>query len=170
MLAAGSIIYVVGLFMVSLADQYYSIFLAQALAMGIGIGLTFIPAVASVSHHFRRRRALATGIVVSGSSVGGVCFPIMLNNLFEKQGFAQGVRASGYLILGCLAVANCLITTRLPPFKQRPAHMQVRPDIKSIVTDVPYLICNAGIFCVIISIFYPFFCKASTCPRAGGIG
>jgi MFS family permease len=44
--------------------------------MGVGIGLLFLPAVGAVSHHFQKRRALATGIVVSGSSVGGIIFPI----------------------------------------------------------------------------------------------
>ena len=38
MLAVGSVIYVVGIMMVSLADQYYSIFLSQGLTMGLGIG------------------------------------------------------------------------------------------------------------------------------------
>ena len=38
LLVVGSIIYVVCVQMVSLANQYYSIFLAQGLGMGIGIG------------------------------------------------------------------------------------------------------------------------------------
>ena len=39
MLVAGSIIYVVSLFMISLAKDYYSIFLAQGLGAGVGIGM-----------------------------------------------------------------------------------------------------------------------------------
>jgi MFS family permease len=46
--------------------------------MGLGLGLMFIPAVSVVAHHFRKRRAMAMGIVVSGSSCGGIVFPIML--------------------------------------------------------------------------------------------
>lgn len=92
----GSIIYAVCVQMVSLAHEYYSIFLAQGLGMGLGIGelllityfvfcpadtnalsaLVFLPALGAVSHFFLKRRALATGIVVSGSSIGGICFPI----------------------------------------------------------------------------------------------
>lgn len=38
LIAVGSIIYVICLQMVSLATEYYSIFLAQGLGMGLGIG------------------------------------------------------------------------------------------------------------------------------------
>jgi hypothetical protein len=180
LLIAGSIIYAVCVQMVSLAHEYYSIFLAQGLGMGLGIGastwspffraqmdincadltfyvaLMFLPAIGAVSHFFMKRRALATGIVVSGSSIGGICFPIsenniryfkallddlltslwywiVLNHLFQSVGFGWGVRASGFLILGCLVAANLLIHTRLPPRKDRPAHMQFEPDMSESV-------------------------------------
>jgi hypothetical protein len=55
------------------------------------------------------------GITVSGSSFGGVCFPIMLNRLFDSVGFAWGVRAAAFLMLGCLIIANFLVRSRLPP-------------------------------------------------------
>lgn len=133
--------------------------------------LVFLPAIGAVSHFFLKRRALATGIVVSGSSMGGIIFPIsmllarisstihlsdnrllvppftVLNNLFEKVGFGWGVRASGFLILGCLVLANLLIHTRLPPRKKRPAHMQFKPDMSKshtleltlVIADLIYL-------------------------------
>lgn len=57
--------------------------------------------------------------------------------------------AKQFLIMGCLFLANALMRTRLPPRKQRPAHMQAKPDIKGIMTDVPYLVFAAGAFMVI---------------------
>lgn len=47
--------------------------------MGLGLGLTFLPSLSVVGHHFRARRALAVGVAISGSSAGGIVFPIMLN-------------------------------------------------------------------------------------------
>jgi len=44
--------------------------------MGLGIGLSFIATLSITTHHFRRRKALVTGIAMSGSSVGAVIFPI----------------------------------------------------------------------------------------------
>ncbi|KAJ7160288.1 MFS general substrate transporter [Mycena filopes] len=77
---SGSIIFTFSLFMLSLAKpfQYYQASYAQGLGMGIGLGLTFVPTVSITAHHFAKRRSLATGIVMSGSSVGGTIFPIFI--------------------------------------------------------------------------------------------
>lgn len=76
MLFGGSVLYVFCLMMVSLSTSYYSIILSQGVGLGLANGILFIPSIGAVSHHFLKRRALATGIVVTGSSVGGIVFPI----------------------------------------------------------------------------------------------
>jgi MCP family monocarboxylic acid transporter-like MFS transporter 10 len=115
----GSFLYTFSVFMLSLCerDQYYQVFLAQGLGMGLGQSFLFLPSLTIVSHHFRRRRALATGIVVTGASAGGVIFPIMLNRLFQNPsvGFNNGVRVSAGVIGTLLLIANLLVRTRLPP-------------------------------------------------------
>jgi len=55
------------------------------------------------------------GLTVAGSSLGGVCYPIMLDRLFNSVGFGWGVRAVAFLMLGCLLLANCLVRSRLSP-------------------------------------------------------
>lgn len=54
--------------MLSLAQhhQYYQVFLAQGIGMGIGMGLMFLPAISVTSHYFRRRRTIAMGFVIAG--------------------------------------------------------------------------------------------------------
>ncbi|PIL29485.1 MFS general substrate transporter [Ganoderma sinense ZZ0214-1] len=70
----GSVLCVFAMMMVSLAqkDQAYQLFLSHGVVFGIGIALMFNPAVAVVGHWFRRRRATAIGVVLSGGAVGGV--------------------------------------------------------------------------------------------------
>lgn len=46
--------------------------------MGLGLGLVFTPAISISSHHFKKKRAMAAGIALSGSSVGAVVHPILL--------------------------------------------------------------------------------------------
>lgn len=158
LVAVGSIVYVVAIFMTSLCKEYWQIFLAQGLAAGLGLGITFIPIIGVIPHWFKRRRALATGIVVSGSSVGGICFPIMLNKLFASIGYAKGVRASGYIILGCMILANILVKPRIPGRKYRPAHMQFpAPDMKAILRHDAYWATIAGGFLIIWGLFMPIF-------------
>ena len=74
-----------------------------------------------------------------GSSIGGIIFPIMLNNLFDgEDGFKWGVRASAFFVLGVLVIVNLLITTQPA---SRPLHSK-KPDISVILTDVPYMLAN----------------------------
>lgn len=101
-------------------DLIYQIFLTQGLGAGIGTGLLYIPSMAIVSHYFVKRRALAMTIVVSGSSLGAVIHPIMLNKTLEGYlGFKNAVRASAGLVTGLLLIACLLMRTRLPPPKQK---------------------------------------------------
>ncbi|KAG9127643.1 hypothetical protein FRC07_011229, partial [Ceratobasidium sp. 392] len=155
--AAGSFLYTFCLFMLSLAkeNQYYQVFLPQAVGLGIGLGLLFLPSIGVISHHFRRRRSLAMGIVTSGSSCGGIVFPIMLNKIFQRTGFAWGVRSTAFVILGCFIAANLMMRTRLPPKSQRPPAPS--PDVKGIVTDTAFQLSVAGAFLVMLGLFLPFF-------------
>ncbi|TFK31184.1 MFS general substrate transporter [Crucibulum laeve] len=141
----GSVIFVFSIFMVSIAhhDKYYQLYLCQGLGMGIGAGLLYVPAMAIQTHYWRSRRALAMGIVITGTSAGGIIFPIMLNQLFKgSAGFAWGVRISAFICLGLLILGNILMTTNPEVL----AEGKPKPDIKAIVTDVPYMICSIGGF------------------------
>jgi len=152
----GSLIYVFSLFMVSIShtDKFYQLYLSQGLGMGIGAGLLYVPCVAVQAHHWRARRALAMGIVATGSSLGGIIFPIMLNRLFKSSaGFKWGVRASAFIVLGMLLFANLLM-------KAKPrANGVERPkvDLKGIMTDKPYLISIVSVFIIDWGIFFPYF-------------
>ncbi|KAF9038891.1 MFS general substrate transporter, partial [Rhodocollybia butyracea] len=129
----GSILYVFSLFMLSIAhtDKYYQIFLSQGVGMGIGAGLIYLPAVAIQSRHWQAHRAFAMGVV----TIGNILFPIMLNQLFKNPsvGFEWGVRASAFLVLGLLIIGNLLMSDNQPDLTNRP-----KPDMKYLMTDVPY--------------------------------
>lgn len=75
---------------------------------------SFTPSVAVMGHWFKRRRAYALGIIIAGSSLGGVVYPIILQELQRKLGFAWAVRIAGFLTLACLLIANLTVKTRLP--------------------------------------------------------
>ncbi|KAJ7716663.1 MFS general substrate transporter [Mycena maculata] len=151
----GGLIFTFSVFMLSLAKpgQYYQIFLAQAVGMGIGLGMTFLPTLGIVVHHFRRRRGLASGIALSGSSIGATIFPIMFNNLVPKLGFGRTIRATGAIIPPCLVIGNCLMRTRLPPRSKRPPGPA--PDIKSFFFDPPYLWAVLGMFFSLLGLYFP---------------
>ncbi|KAF4585078.1 hypothetical protein EYR40_001914 [Pleurotus pulmonarius] len=154
---SGSVIYLVSLFLLSLAKphNYYQNFLAQGVGMGIGMGLMFLPSLTITSHYFRRRRSLAMGVVIAGSSLGGCLYPILLNNLFVKNDWGWGVRAVGFIDLGLLLMANLFMRTRLPSRKHKPDSKKV--EFKTIIYDLPYMVFVAGSFLVFWGLFFPFF-------------
>jgi MFS family permease len=67
----GSFLTVFGMFMLSLSTNFYQVFLSQALCVGLGQGLTYIPALALISSYFTTKRPIAIGVAAVGSSVGG---------------------------------------------------------------------------------------------------
>ena len=145
-----------GLFMLSLAqrDQFYQIFLAQGICAGIGAGMLYVPSYAVVGHYFLKRRTLVMSIVASGSSLGAVLHPIMLNNTFEKLGFGTAVRASAGLVSGMLLIACILMKPRLPP----PAKsIPLIPAIKKFSHDIPYVLATVGMTIFGIGFYFPLY-------------
>jgi len=143
--------------MLSLANpqKYYQLFLAQGVGMGLGSGLLLVPAMSVQSHHWRKRRSLAMGFVMTGERLIRL-IPIMLNQLIHgRTGFAWGVRATAFLTLGLLVIANCIMTTRLPSAKQRPNDKPA--SLGAVVTDIPYMIALTGMFLVLWGLFFPYF-------------
>ncbi|PVF96839.1 MFS general substrate transporter [Serendipita vermifera] len=157
---AGSLLYVFCYFMLSLAQpgHYYQVFLAQGIGAGVALGLLFLPAIGVISHHFRNRRSFAMGIVVSGSSFGGLVFPVMINKLIEHKGFGWATRAAAFLCTGLMAIAIACMRTRLPPRNKMPQGEQPPlPSVKELVTDWKYTIATVGAFFNMLGLFTPIF-------------
>ncbi|KAI9647539.1 hypothetical protein NHQ30_003924 [Ciborinia camelliae] len=70
LLRGGSNLTVMGMFMTSICKEYYQVFPAQVIMMGIGFGLLYLPAPAIVSQFFQSHRTLAVGISSPGSALG----------------------------------------------------------------------------------------------------
>ena len=80
-------------------------------------------------------------IMHAGNSIGGVIFPIMLNKLFNgSAGFAWGVRASAFIVLGLLLLANILMSPR----NAVTSGEKPKPNLASYFTDWPYIFTIAG--------------------------
>jgi predicted MFS family arabinose efflux permease len=148
------------IFMLSLAKphQYYQHILSQGVGMGLGMGLMFIPALTVSSHYFRIKRSLAMGIVIAGSSLGGVVYPVLLNNIFQRtSGFQWGVRSVAFMDLGFLVVANSIMRTRLPPKQRKMDNSEPTASMRTVLKDVPFLVYTLGSFFIFWGVFVPFF-------------
>lgn len=66
----GTFAIVFGMMMTSICHEYWQFILAQGVTVGIGNCLLFLPSVAIVPEYFSKKKALASGIVAAGSSIG----------------------------------------------------------------------------------------------------
>lgn len=119
LLVAGSLLIVLGLMMLSLCTQYWQALLAQAFCMGIGAGLLFVPTVSLIPTWFSTHVGLAIGIASSGSSLGGVIYPVVLSRLIPSIGFPWAVRSVGFIVLATFAVPLTVMRIRVRPPKPR---------------------------------------------------
>ncbi|KAF2741339.1 MFS general substrate transporter [Polyplosphaeria fusca] len=99
MLFIGNFLVVFGIMMLSLCKEYWQVFLAQGICMGLGAGLLYIPSLALVGIWFSRKRAIAMGIVMSGIAVGGVIYIITFDRLTKSVGFPWAIRVMGFIAL-----------------------------------------------------------------------
>lgn len=145
--------------MLSLAKphNYYQVFLSQGLGVGLGMGLLYVPSVSIILHYFKRKRAMVVGIASQGGSIGAIVQTIGLNHLFNgRVGFAWGVRIYGFIMLVMAIASNILIKPRLPPRKLRTDNIPP-PNVKKVVTNVPYLVAILGANCVLFGIYFSYF-------------
>jgi MFS family permease len=112
---AGAVTVVFGVFMASLSTQYWQLFLAQGVCVGIGNGFLFCPAVSLLSTYFSKKRGLALAIGASGTGTGAMVFPAMVQRLLPRIGFPWTMRALGFIQLGCLAICCIGMRPRVPP-------------------------------------------------------
>lgn len=64
--------------------------------------------------YFKKRRALAGGITVAGSSLGGVIFPLIVKYLLPEVGFGWMMRICAFLILALWLITMATIASNLP--------------------------------------------------------
>ncbi|KAL7941024.1 major facilitator superfamily domain-containing protein [Trichoderma barbatum] len=113
-LIGGLMLICFGMFMTSLCSTYWQVLLAQGICVGLGMGLTFLPATAIQSQYFAKRRAFAMGVAGTGSPVGGIIFPIIFSHLLPRIGFGWTTRVIGFIILGISAIPVVFMRPRLP--------------------------------------------------------
>jgi MFS family permease len=138
--------------MLSLCKNYWQIMLVQGVLMGTTMGFLQFPAMPAVSQYFEKKRSAALGLVVSGSSIGGIVIPIALSKMLNSSslGFGWSVRVIGFLIIPFMALACLTIKPRLPPSTSpfwNPAAFK----------DTKFVLLIVSMFLMFVGLFFPLF-------------
>ncbi|XP_035206034.1 monocarboxylate transporter 1-like [Stegodyphus dumicola] len=73
---------------------------------GSGIGLMAVPGIAAVSCYFEKKRAIATGLAVSGTGFGGLILAPLLEWLIDFYDWKGAMLISAGLILNCAVFSS----------------------------------------------------------------
>lgn len=151
LVAVGSFMHVFGLMMASLSTEYYQFMLSQGVCSSIGVAAVFICALSTISGWFTKKRGLAFGVLATGSSLGGVVFPLMISNLLRTVGYGWALRSVAFVIFVLLVVANLTLRTRRAPIPTTlTKQLVVRP-----FREVPFQLLLVGLFLVPFGLYIP---------------
>lgn len=101
--------------MASISHKYYQFLLSQGVCSALGASMIFYPSMSCVVTYFLRKRSFALGITATGSSIGGVIFPVMVVKLIPEIGFGWTMRVCAFMILGLMIVGNLTLKSRIAP-------------------------------------------------------
>ncbi|KAL3480633.1 major facilitator superfamily domain-containing protein [Aspergillus californicus] len=153
-LLAGTLFHVFGLMMISISSSYYQFLLAQGICSPIGASAIFHASLNSVNTWFRRRRALALGITLSGSGFGGIIFPIMLTRIIPILDFGWALRICAFTSLFLLIITN--LTTRSRLHHQRKTPLCQPLDFLRPLREIPFLFTSTATCFLYLGLFLPF--------------
>ena len=94
----GMVMVGLGLCCAGMAHTLEQVYVAYGLGMGLGVGCSYVPAIAVVQRWFVKRRGFASGLAVSGIGVGTLVMPPLAAHLVGALGWRHT-----YVALGVLA-------------------------------------------------------------------
>ncbi|PNP58005.1 hypothetical protein THARTR1_02163 [Trichoderma harzianum] len=139
----------------SFATQFYQYLLAQGILLGIGNALLFYPATGAISEWFNHKRGLALGIALSGSSVGGIFWPIIINKLFAVVSAPWVHRIIALISIPVLVAACFLVTERKDAAGHDTEGNRVKPSEKnSSSSSIRKAVAEGRFFALCLSLFF----------------
>lgn len=151
LIIGGTILHVFGLMMASLAKTYYQFLLSQGVCSAIGVACLYSPALAAIATWFDKKRGAAMGIMATGSSVGGVIFPIMISRMIKRNGYPWALRAAAFLILGLQIIACMTVRQRTKPAPKEFSAKRLAAPFK----EFPFAVLLLGIFVLTYGMYIP---------------
>lgn len=137
--------------MTSLCSAYWQLMLAQGLCVGVGGGCLFIVSVAIIPSYFTTKRAFAIGLAASGSSLGGVIYPIVFHTLQPRLGFGWSTRIIAFLALATLIIPSLCIKVRALPARRKKII-----DFSGFA-ELPFCLFSLAAFIGFLGLYIPFF-------------
>ncbi|KAL4965982.1 putative MFS monocarboxylate transporter [Aspergillus stella-maris] len=150
---SGVFLHLFGMMMCSISTKYYQFILSQGVCTSIGDAALFTASLSTASTWFHKKRAFAFGVLLTGTSIGGVVMPICLTHLLNSSlGFGWAIRICTFINLALLIIALPTVTSRLPP---TPKPVSVMDHIRPL-KETPFLMLSGGCALFYLGMYLPF--------------
>jgi MFS family permease len=110
---ACGIIFPVALLLASYSQALWQFILTQGLLLGVATCLGYMPAVTVAPTWFTHHRGLAMGIIMAGTGLGGVVWPLAFRYLIIRVGFRNTLRITAGISFVLICVPGTFM--RWPP-------------------------------------------------------
>ena len=152
LLCIGVFLSVFGMMMTSICTTYWQVILAHGVVVGFGFGCLFVASLAVVSQYFTTKKAFATGIASTGSSIGewAVSLPTKIKS--DDKGYRRrhlshhllSIATSYWVRLG--DSCNCLhyawhVSRRTARYATKIPCFYTSGDIRSQGSERPTFLC-----------------------------
>jgi MFS family permease len=117
----GALCLAVGLYLASLAETLWQVYLTWSVGVALGAGFIYVPAIGAVQPWFRRRLGLAAGIASAGIGLGTLVGPLASVRLIDAFGWR-----GAFAVLGGVALVVGLAAAAL--LDNDPARRGLHPD------------------------------------------
>ncbi|OWF52347.1 Monocarboxylate transporter 12 [Mizuhopecten yessoensis] len=105
MIISGGLVSSVGIFLSTFSPNLNIMIVLYGVVGGTGFALLYLPAIVMVGMYFDKRRALATGIAVCGSGVGGFVFAPLYEIILDTYGRQGTIWIMSAIILNVVVCA-----------------------------------------------------------------
>ncbi|GAA5947840.1 hypothetical protein JCM3765_001106 [Sporobolomyces pararoseus] len=160
-------VYPLSLLLSSFATQVWGLILTQGIICGVSGAVVYTPCLLWTVDWFVEKRGLASGIIFSGTGLGGAGFPFVIGVLLEKFGFAWTCRIWAIISGIALGLAAYFVRPRVPPPKFSKG--QPRPkwflfNLKALNHPVNYIIMVTTMIASIsyfpVSLYLPLYTQS----------
>lgn len=153
----GCAIYIPAFFVLAECHEYWQFMLVLGIWGGIGAAIPSMVGVAVIGKWFVRRRGLAMGIALCGSSIGGMVMPLMLRTLLPSLGWPWSIRILAFLVStamigGSLCLQQPLPERYDPESSERPRRKRITLNFMAL-TSATFVFVTLGIFALEFAMF-----------------
>ncbi|KAL1881274.1 hypothetical protein Daus18300_001126 [Diaporthe australafricana] len=172
----GCAIYIPMFFVLAECTKYWHFMLTVAIWGGFGAGIISTIGVAVIGKWFVKRRGIAMGVALCGSSTGGIVMPLMLRSLLPSVGWAWTIRILGFINMAVMIVGSICLQQPLPRQGSAVSEQHRRKRIAlnfMALTSKTFTLITIGIFALEFAIFgvfalLPTYATAANFPASTG--